>query len=120
MAAKAAALTITTKQVMEEQQVLVLIYQQVGVKEQDALVVIQAADLALDQAEILICSEAVAQAIRTTVEATEVLVTLVEETLEFTIVARNHHSVKVKQHPEVVVLVHHKHVDVVQVENPVW
>jgi hypothetical protein len=88
---------------MEEQQVLVLIYQQVVVKEQDELVVIQAADLALDQAEILICTEAVAQAIRTTVEDTEVLVTLVEETLEFTIVDLNHHNVKDRQHQEAVV-----------------
>jgi hypothetical protein len=99
----AAELTIITKQEMAEHLVLVLIYQQVGAKAQGVLVVTQADVQELDQAEILICTEAVAQAIRTTVEATEVLVTLVEETLEFTIVDRNHHNVKDKQHQEQVV-----------------
>jgi hypothetical protein len=105
---------------MEEHQVLVLIYQQVAVKEQGVLADTQVDDQVLDQVVILICTEAVAQVTRTTAEATEVQVTSVEETLGYTTVAHNHHSVKAKQHPEVVVLVHHKHVDEVQVVNPVW
>jgi Na+-transporting NADH:ubiquinone oxidoreductase subunit NqrC len=115
-----AELTIIIKQEMAEHLVLALTYQQVEAKALGVLAATQAEDRELDQAEILICTEAVAQAIRTTVEDTEVLVTLVEETLEFTTVDRNHQIVKDKQHQELVVQVHHKHVDVEQVGNPVW